>query len=241
LAQGFYGYKNTRFYFLICVKQNNHQSVTLHPSTQRAQMKECIMKLLKTLLATAVAVSAMPAMAYEAGDFMIKAGVINVSPKDDNSADLGGGARVQIEDDTQLGLTFTYMISSQIGLEVLAATPFTHEVKIDGMGKVGEVSHLPPTVSLQYYPMSPESAIQPYVGVGINYTFFFDEKDAVNHVDRSTGAAFSVGANYNIDDNWMANVAVWKIDLDATAQTALDAVDLHVDPWVVLVGGGYKF
>ena len=43
------------------------------------------MKLLKTLLASAVAVAAMPALAYEAGDIIVKAGVVNVSPKSDSA------------------------------------------------------------------------------------------------------------------------------------------------------------
>jgi outer membrane protein len=43
------------------------------------------MKLVSTLLATSIAVlGSSHVMAYEAGDIMIKAGVINVTPKDDN-------------------------------------------------------------------------------------------------------------------------------------------------------------
>ena len=73
------------------------------------------MKLVKSLLATAVAASTValtaPAMSYEAGDMMVKAGVIHVMPKDDNlegrSSALNADVTVQVEDDTQLGLTFT--------------------------------------------------------------------------------------------------------------------------------------
>jgi len=193
------------------------------------------MKLLKTLLASAVAVSAMPALAYEAGDMMVKAGVINVQPENDVAQN------IKVESDTQLGLTFTYMVTSHVGFEVLAATPFTHEVKVKGMGKVGEVSHLPPTVSAQYYPLSPESKIQPYVGLGVNYTFFFDEDDAVDHVEQSTGIAYSIGANYDINDQWLANVALWKMDIDAIAHTAIGDPKLEIDPLVIMVGAGYKF
>src|SRR5690606_40256319 len=88
------------------------------------------MKMMKTLLAAAVVAASVPAMAYEAGDMMVKAGVINVNPKSDN-IDLGG-SYAQIDDNTQLGLTFTYMVTPQIGVEVLAATQFEHDVKAGG-------------------------------------------------------------------------------------------------------------
>ena len=63
------------------------------------------------------------------------------------------GFNLTIDNNTQLGLTAA--ISSRIvNVEVLAATPFTHDVNfaIDnplGTGnQLGEVTHLPPTVTL---------------------------------------------------------------------------------------------
>ncbi|MBE0481938.1 MAG: outer membrane beta-barrel protein [Bacterioplanes sp.] len=199
------------------------------------------MKLVKTLLAASVAMIAVPTMAYEAGDIMVKAGVINVNPKDDN-LNLGGGTKVQVEDDTQLGLTLTYMVTPHIGVEVLAATPFKHSATIDG-DRIGTTQHLPPTVSVQYYPLSASgSEWQPYVGLGVNHTFFYDEKgalDTLKGLDRSWGLAYSAGLNYHIDDNWMANVAVWKVDIDAELRAV--GKDVEIDPLVIMVGAGYKF
>lgn len=131
------------------------------------------MKMMKTLLAAAVVAASVPAMAYEAGDMMVKAGAINVNPKSDN-IDLGALGKAQIDDNTQLGLTFTYMVTPQIGVEVLAATPFEHDVKLNG-NTIASTKHLPPTVSAQYYFMDGASKVQPYVGVGINFTTFFED------------------------------------------------------------------
>ncbi|PHS62015.1 MAG: outer membrane protein OmpW [Thalassobium sp.] len=195
------------------------------------------MKLLKTLLASAVAVSAMPALAYEAGDIIVKAGIVNVNPKEDN-IDLGGGAKAQISDDTQLGLTLTYMVAPQIGVEVLAATPFKHDVTLNG-NKIASTKHLPPTVSAQYYLMDPASKLQPYVGLGVNHTFFFDEDGAAAHLKKSWGLAYSAGLNYNIDDSMLANVAVWKMDIDSELNDT--GIDIEIDPLVFMVGAGMKF
>jgi outer membrane protein len=59
----------------------------------------------------------------------------------------------------------------------LAATPFKHDVLLGDSTeqiKVGSVKHLPPTFSFQYHFM-PDSKFRPYVGLGPNYTTFFDE------------------------------------------------------------------
>ncbi len=212
------------------------------------------MKLVSTLLATSIAVlGSSQVMAYEAGDIVVKAGVINVAPKDDNlkghSSALNADVTVQVKDDTQLGLTATYMVTPQFGIEVLAATPFKHKVEVNG-ATAGTTKHLPPTVSAQYYPMDPSSAFQPYVGAGLNATFFFDEAgivkgNSVGSLSDSFGLAVSAGINYDIDDKLMANLAVWYIDLNSTLDNAdaigLDEDVVEIDPVVVMAGIGYKF
>ncbi|HCM06091.1 MAG TPA: outer membrane protein OmpW [Oceanospirillales bacterium] len=207
------------------------------------------MKLVSTLLATSIAVlGSSQVMAYEAGDIMVKAGIINVAPKDDNLK-ISGVGTVQVEDDTQLGLTATYMVTPQVGIELLAATPFKHSVELDG-DRIGTTKHLPPTISAQYYPMDSSSAIQPYVGAGLNMTFFFDEAGAVKGnslgpLGDSFGLSVSAGVNYDIDDKFMANLAVWYIDIDSELEGTNQALgkdyDVEIDPIVVMAGVGYKF
>ncbi|GGY34069.1 outer membrane protein W [Bacterioplanes sanyensis] len=195
------------------------------------------MKMLKTLVAASIAAASVPALAYEAGDIIVKAGVVNVAPKSDNLK-LDGVGTVEVKDDTQLGLTLTYMVAPQVGVEVLAATPFKHDIELEG-DKIGDTQHLPPTVSAQYYPMSPASKFQPYVGLGVNHTFFFDESDSINHLGKSWGLAFSAGMNYEIADSFMANVGIWKMDIDSELDGSGN--DVEIDPLVVMIGGGMKF
>lgn len=207
------------------------------------------MKLVSTLLATSIAVlGSSQVMAYEAGDIMVKAGVIHVSPKDDNARITGVG-KVQVKDDTQLGLTGTYMLTPHVGIEVLAASPFKHKVEIDGK-TVGTTKHLPPTVSLQYYPMDSGSALQPYVGAGINMTFFFDEAGIVKGnsagpLGDSFGLSVSAGANYHFNENWMANVGIWYMDIDSELKGTNGLLGgeytVEIDPLVFMAGAGYKF
>lgn len=215
-------------------------------------------------LALGVAMVSGSALAYQQGDIVARAGVAMVDP-DASSSPLAingsevAGTSVDVDDNTQLGLTFLYMLSEDVGVELLAATPFSHTVTAKGLGAdldVADVKHLPPTLSVQYFPMGSDSAFQPYVGVGLNYTLFFDEEltsdfkgalgDGSVKVDDSFGLAFELGCDYAINENLVLNAAIWSIDIDTSAEIKLDAgatitTDVDIDPLVYMVGVGYKF
>ena len=220
----------------------------------------------KTLLATAVLAAAVatPAVqAHEAGDIIVRAGAVTVTTHESTSGvktsvgNLGGKAT--LNNDTQLGLNFAYMVTDNIGIELLAATPFKHDVHIKntavGSMQLGSLKHLPPTLSAVYYPLDSKSAFQPYVGAGINYTWFFDEnlsstaKSGLGangfKVKNSWGLAAQVGADYMLTDKLMINGQVRYIDIDtdATLNTIAGRTKVNVDvkPWVYMVGLGYKF
>ena len=215
--------------------------------------------LAASLLALAVASPA--AHAFKEGDIIVRAGAITVDPHEDSGEVHVGGAAVAgtkatLDSDTQLGLNFAYMVTDHVGIELLAATPFSHDVGTKGLGglQLGTIKHLPPTLSAVYYPMESASAFQPYVGLGINYTWFFDteltseaEGAGFNGLDMddSWGLAYQVGADYMLTDNIMLNAQVRYIDIDTTGTTYAGTtkvdVDVDVDPFVYMVGLGYKF
>jgi len=207
------------------------------------------------ILAAAVMAAAPTVQAYEAGDFIGRVGAATVAPdaSSDPITNVAADARVDVDNDTQLGLTLSYMLTDQIGLGVLAATPFSHDIKGAGAlasaGKVAETKHLPPTVTLQYFPMPSGSKLQPYVGAGVNYTVFFDEETAGAlagtdiELDDSFGLAAEAGVDYMITENVGVNAAIWYIDIDTEAkiQAANQTVDVEIDPLVYMVGVSYKF
>lgn len=111
--------------------------------------------------------------AHEAGDFIVRAGVASVNPSEDSSilrpTVVSPNGQVSIDSDTQLGLTFTYMLTNNWGVELLASSPFTHTVDfagdLSGLGSVATAKHLPPTLSAQYF-FDTESNIDSYNEVG---------------------------------------------------------------------------
>ena len=230
-------------------------------------------KSLFTASLLALAIAAPAAQAHQAGDIIVRAGAITVQPDESTSgvkvdrgalagADLGGKATVG--NDTQLGLNFAYMVTDHLGVELLAATPFTHDVHVKGTavgaanGKLGTLKHLPPTLSLVYYPLDKASALQPYVGAGVNYTWFMDgdtssraeSADFSNlRATNSWGWSAQIGADYMLTDNVMINGQIRYIDIDTqvyvdhnTLAGGIRAkVDADIDPFVYMVGLGYKF
>ncbi|AUM11478.1 OmpW/AlkL family protein [Ketobacter alkanivorans] len=217
-----------------------------------------------SVLALSVAMASGSVLAYQQGDMVARAGLAMVDPDASSTPLVLNGnvvsdTSVDVDDNTQLGLTFTYMLSDDIGVEVLAATPFSHTVTAKGLGDdldAIDLKHLPPTVSIQYFPMASDSVFQPYLGVGLNYTTFFDEKltsdfkavfgDGDVSLEDSFGLAFELGCDYQLSDNLVLNAAIWTIDIDTSATIKLDSgnkitTDVDIDPLVYMVGVGYKF
>ncbi|WP_429183023.1 OmpW family outer membrane protein [Aeromonas rivipollensis] len=201
-------------------------------------------KVLPLLIAAAFASPA--AMAHQAGDILVRGGLAFVSPQT-SSDDVLGTGELDIDSNMQLGLTLSYMLTDNWGVELLAATPFSHSVSTPGLGEVAKVKHLPPTLMAQYYFGDANSKVRPYVGAGINYTTFFDEEGRGAlagtdvSVDSSWGLAGQVGLDMAINDHWFVNASAWLIDIDTDVHTAVGTINTSIDPVAFMFGVGYRF
>jgi len=218
-------------------------------------MKRSLVVLTSAALGVALA---GPAFAHEPGQWILRAGVGTVMPKDDNLGLPDLGATVQVDDGTSLTLTGTYMFTENWAFDILAAWPFSHDVDLDvGDGSVpfGEVEHLPPTFSVQYH-FLPDATFQPFVGLGLNYTTFLSEDldpgipDALGvtdfSLDDSFGVAVQVGADWILNENWLINADLrWiniESDLDVTIEgSTVGLGTVEIDPWVFALNVGYRF
>lgn len=203
--------------------------------------------LLSAALLAAGLVSTAPALAYGQGDLFTRFGIAKVDPKSDNGDfdDLGLG--VDVGDDSGFAFTLGYRFTDTLGVELLAAEPFEHDIALNG-DNLASTKHLPPTLTLQYYPLGGSgSRVQPYLGAGINYTHFSDEDLDVGQLDLddSWGAAAQVGVDLLIDEHWALNAAAWYLDIDSDATATVGGVDydanVEIDPVVVMGGLSYRF
>ncbi len=138
----------------------------------------------------------------------------------------------------------TYFITDHIGVEVIAATT-KHSVHQSVAGDVGSVWLLPPTVTLQYH-FDPEGAFRPYVGAGVNYTFFYNPSSALANIHFSDNVGFALQAGMDVpigDGPYFLNIDAKKIFLDTTIKAAGGTVraDATLNPWLLGAGVGIRF
>lgn len=239
-------------------------------------------KIIKTAVALSVAglaaLMAAPAAMAEKGDWIIRGGATMVDPKsnnlrlgdvtDESEVVIATDATVNVDDATSFGFNVTYMLTDNLGIELLAAYPFNHDIDLcltpvggsRGCVGFGETDHLPPTLSAQWRFM-PDSPFQPYVGLGINWTMFSSENltsDAVDlleslgvanpdiKLDDSVGIAAQIGLDWFFNDRWLINGDIRYIeirsDLDVCGNGVCEkAGEVKIDPMVYSIMIGYKF
>ena len=196
-------------------------------------------KLLRPVAVAVLAALAAAPMAAEAQNWVIGARALYVSPNVSTSINgLGVDSAWWAE------LDFTYYITKNIALELIAGAN-KHEVTLNG-ANLGSVGVLPPTLTVQYH-WNDLGAFQPYVGAGINYTYFYDSDLADNtlHIkDSSWGGALQVGTDYEIAKNWYLNADikyVWMSTDVYVNSTGANLGSLDINPWIFGVGVRYRF
>lgn len=215
-------------------------------------MRKTSALLLSGMAAAVALAAAAPAMAQSKGDWTLGVGVHAVDPKSDagdlNGAPLGlGKLPTKVDSDVKPTVTFEYFVADNIGIEVLAALPFKHDISINGVGKVGETKQLPPVVSLQYH-FTNSSKVTPFVGLGVNYTKFFstDSKGALAgtklKLEDSWGLAAHAGLDFAVSDKGALRVDMRWADIDTKVKVNGNSLGTaKIDPLVYGVAYVFKF
>ncbi|QLD32655.1 OmpW/AlkL family protein [Mannheimia varigena] len=218
-------------------------------------MKKTTLAILlgSTLLAGSV-------MAHQAGDTMFRFGAVHVQANSESNTVTPVKIDLKVKNNTQLGLTATYMLADNVGIELLGATPFSH--KINGkvpalnldLGRVVSLRQLPPSLYAQYYFFEPTAKVKPYVGAGINYTRFYHAKSVhaavtnLNVKKHSFAPVANLGVDVKLTDNIYFNAAAWYTRIKTTAKFQTPTlpvlnheVKVKLDPVVLFAGFGVKF
>ncbi len=197
-------------------------------------------KLAALTLSTALVALAAPAFAQSQGDWTVGIGVGYLDPKSDNGTLATLDA--EVGSSTRPIFTAEYFVRDNLGIELLAATPFSHTIALGGID-AASTKQLPPTLSLNYH-FPTNSAWKPYVGAGLNYTIFFDEKSALGDldIDNSFGASLQAGLDYMVTEQGSVRLNVRWFDIDS--DVTLDGAKIgkaEIDPWLVGVSYVHRF
>lgn len=204
------------------------------------------MMLRNTALCALLVAALLPPGQAHAEDWTFKVGLHQVDPRSDNGNLAGGTLSADVSGDWRPTFQLEYFVTPNWGVELLAATPFKHDVRLNG-AKAAEVSHLPPTLSLQYH-FNPGERISPFVGIGLNYTAFFDVHETGPltgtqlTLDKSWGAAAHAGVDFALNDRWLISADVRWMDIDTDARVnGVKVGTVNIDPLAYGVAIGYRF
>lgn len=185
------------------------------------------MKLKNIALALVAATATTAAVAAPAGTWTIGAGAAYIDPKSNP------GLELSVDEDVRPSVTFEYFPVKNVGIELLAAHPFKHDIESKGE-KVGSVKLLPPTLSLQYH-FDNGGKVVPFIGAGVNYTTFFKERLAVSDLELKDnwGAAGHVGVDFKLTDRDAVRLDARYIDLKTDVKIdGANKGELDLSPWV---------
>lgn len=191
-----------------------------------------------------------PPVGFQAGTFLMHVRGIGVMPEDSGGSISAIGGKVSASDSASPELDLSYFITNNIAVELIAATT-EHSIYANntaiGNVKVGDTWVLPPTLTAVYHFM-PQSRLSPYVGAGINATFYYGTKAAGGAVNRlsfqnGVGAVLQAGFDYNVSGRWFVNADVKQIFLNTEANLNGGAITAKtgLNPIVVGLGVGYRF
>lgn len=182
-------------------------------------------------------------------------GVGVVTPNESAKIGIIGGD-VEISNAFIPELDFTYFFTEHFAAELILGTA-KHEVKAvntaAGNVDLGSVWLLPPTLTAQYHFYTSDKKIfKPYIGAGLNYTFFYNVKSggvADVEYDNALGYAAQLGFDLMLDDKFFINVDAKRLFLstDVTVDASNLApglsipAEVDIDPWLFGVGVGMKF
>lgn len=196
----------------------------------------------------------------QAGDVLLRVRAIMVAPNERSGSVLPAfpGEKVRVSNSFMPEIDATYMATDHLGFELIASTTKHHaDGRTGTTGSIGRLAStwvLPPTLTAQYHFM-PRAKVRPYVGAGINYTVFWNEKasDGLQaavgrtpvHMNDSVGWAAQAGVDVDVTRKVFLNLDVKYIDIDTTAHLhtaaiGTQSVKLSLDPLVVGVGLGIR-
>jgi len=200
--------------------------------------------MMKSVVVALLAVAASQAMAQES-PWLVRARAVHIDPDNKSTPVAGVGAadRLEVESKTIPELDISYFFTPHISAELILTYPQKHKVRLDGVD-IGSFKHLPPTLTAQYH-FAPGATINPYLGLGLNYTRISKVRllaGAGDLENDSWGLALQAGVDFRIDDRWSINADIKKVNLRSDVFVGgANASHLKVDPLLFGLGVGYRF
>lgn len=218
---------------------------------------------LKIFAAAVLLVAHWQVQAQSAGTRLVRFGATQISPQVTSgvmSAPSFTNTQTDVGKDTQFSGGITYMYTDNMSFDIPVALPFTHKLygagALAGAGQLGSVKALPFTVFGQYRFNQANSTFRPYLGLGITYAYFFDEKGSSAltattnpggsptslHVESKLALTPQIGFTYVLNEKWVLDTSLSKTLLkNRTSFSTGQTIDTTLDPISFSLGIGMRF
>ena len=224
------------------------------------------------------ALLSQPSFAFRAGDNAIYVGGAYVSPSGSigtlNSTGPAGayfntitpGTTASIENASTFIVSYFHMFTDNVAAELTVGNPVSMKVDMNipnankSVNSAATTDASFPSVVVKYLFNAPADAFRPYVGLGVNYTYFSNtsaNSDSLvqnlagtsQSLSSSWNPVFNAGAIYNLNDHWSLNVGISYVPMTsdvsfsgagAGAGTTTSG-KLTINPTDVTFKIGYRF
>jgi len=211
------------------------------------------MKTVGLILGVALLAGAAPAFADDtglAGTLEARVRGVVVAPDPSATITAGGaavGGKTSVTNSIIPEVDFTYFLTDNISANLIAGVT-RHTVSNSATGRIASISLLPPTVTVLYH-FDPNGPIRPYIGAGINYTFFYDPTPvaALKPISFSDNVGFALQGGVDVpvgDGPYFLNLDVKKLFLSTSITAATGGTvqaKANLDPWLLGFGVGVRF
>jgi len=198
------------------------------------------------IAAAAAAAALIPVHAHQhagqdRGSWLLRAKLTHLEPV---NSDTVPGLDLSVNAKTFPTLDIVYFLTPNLAAELILTVPQRHNVRDAALGRLGSISHLPPTLSLQYH-FTGMQGFRPYVGVGLNFTRLTDvDIPGVTLRRNSVGLALGAGVDVPLGGGWLVGADIKKVQIDTTvraADTGERLGNFEINPWLFSVGVGRRF
>jgi outer membrane protein len=221
------------------------------------------------------------AHAQSAGSITLSTGWLHVAPQGNATPltveSVGGvavnqqlaGSGAHPTSTNTVGITTEYYVTDNIGVAMLVGLPLKVDLVGEGSlqkyGNLGSTKPMPPAIELRYHLFSAESKFRPFIGLGVNYTWFTQVRisnsqfvtdnlgpggSAHAELSSSWNPVFEIGASYAITKHWSVGTSVGYIPVKtrltlygqtATGTQIVSTSTLRLNPLNVFVSVAYTF
>ena len=165
------------------------------------------------------------------------------------------GASLNVPSQGTASLDLGYFITRDIAIDVFAGVPPKTQIlgtgPLKAFGTLATTYYGPGIIAVQYH-IPGLGPIHPYVGTGVNWTFFLGTTDrALTHVQPADafGLPFEAGIHYDVTRRWTFNIDMKYVllsnHISAQVNTPVGALPAlakaTINPLIMSIGIGYRF